>query len=109
MIRAQFNRDGTFRSVTLPGRPEYRTDSPEVQWALSWLRLHDVDPLVVPLGAVVMYDAEFDEWRFPVMVRAAGGGVRMNAERTGPLIRVIRRRVRNEIEGEHKVKVTVTP
>ena len=69
MITATFNRDGTFRSVKLPDRETYVHGSPEVQGIMEWLRLHAVDPGVVPLGAEVFYDAAFDEWRIPTWPR----------------------------------------
>lgn len=69
MITATFNRDGTFRSIKLPDRDGYVPNSPEVQGIMEWLRLHGVDPDVVPLGAEVFYDAAFDEWRIPTRPR----------------------------------------
>ena len=93
MITAQFNRDGTFRSVTLPDKTA-APSGPEHQWAIGWLKLHGVDPGDVPLGAVVLYDPAFDEWRIPVCARNAEG---MRYVVDGDIAtRVIRRRVRND-------------
>jgi len=92
MIRVTFNRDGTFRSVQFPDSDTYVPSSPEVQGIMEWLRLHDMDPAVVPLGAEIFYDATFDEWRIPTWPRPI---------RVCPLCRdvhkvIVRRRARDE-------------
>ena len=104
MISAQFNRDGTFRSVTLPDRPSLPS-SPEWKWAIGWLELHGVDPHDVPLGAVVLYDAAFDEWRIPVHARNAEGKRYVVGDDIA--MRVIRRRVRWDADATNAPRVDV--
>lgn len=58
-----------------------------------WLNDHNVDFTLVPVDAQFNRDDATGEWRIPVFVRGPDGrGIRLDALRQEPLVRVIRRR-----------------
>lgn len=91
-ISATYRPDGTVETITADYvllDPEAREDM------LAWLRAHELDPGRVRTPAEIGYDPSNDEWIFEVFVKGPGGkGIRIDLKTGDPMLRRVRRRVR---------------
>jgi hypothetical protein len=88
-ITASYRPDGSLKTVQV----DYAAMTPQEREDIAaWITAHHVDPGLVPIEAEIGFDPSTDEWRFPVYVRGAQGGIRLDTARREPLKRIIRRR-----------------
>jgi hypothetical protein len=91
MIRAKFDQ-GRLVAVEI----DYMAATREVRAGLhAWVALHDLDPRSIPARVTVEYDADTEEWIFPVFARVGGNGaVKIDPNTREPITYLVRRKAK---------------
>lgn len=88
-ITSYYREDGQLAGIII----DYYAMTPqEREDIVDWVKAHRVDPFLIPIMAEIGFDADTEEWRFPVRIRGPQGGIRYDPITETVPTRIVRRR-----------------
>jgi len=90
VITGHYRPDGTLRAVDV----DYEQLDPATRLDIcEWVKLHKLDPGLVPIRVEIGFDPATEEWVFPTYVPGDHGhGIKVDPTTRKPLLRRVRRR-----------------